>query len=316
MAAVRLRALTKDFDVGFWRPRPVAALRGVTLDVTPGEVLGYLGPNGAGKTTTLKLLVQLLFPTAGSAEVLGRPAGDVAVRRRIGFLPEAPVFADHLTAEELLVHYGRLFGFAAADARRRAARLLDRVGLDAARRRPLRRCSRGTLQRVGVAQALLNDPEVVFLDEPLAGLDALGRRAVRSLLLSLRSEGRTLLLSSHILSDAEALCSRIAILDQGRLVAAGRMADLGLAVRGWELTVAGVTPAQVAALEPAVTGVTRTDDGRCVIALPHGRPPEPLLAELIRGGARILAVGPQRETLEEFFVRTVAGRAAEREAAG
>ena len=316
MAAVRLVALTKDFDVGFWRRRPVAALRGVTLDVAPGEVLGYLGPNGAGKTTTLKLLVQLLFPTSGSAEVLGRPAGDVAARRRVGFLPEAPAFGDNLSAEELLVHYGRLFGFAAADARRRAARLLDRVGIDAARRRPLRRCSRGMLQRVGVAQALLNDPEVVFLDEPLAGLDPLGRRAVRGLLMSLREEGRTLLLSSHILSDAEVLCSRIAILDRGRLVAAGRMADLGLEVRGWELVVAGVTPAQVTAMEPAVQRVTRVDDGRCLIALPRSRPPEPILGELIRAGARILALDPQHETLEEFFVRTVAGRDGRREAAG
>ena len=316
MAAVRLSALTKDFDVGFWRRRPVPALRGVTLDVAPGEVLGYLGPNGAGKSTTLKLLVQLLFPTSGSAEILGRPAGDVAVRRRIGFLPEAPAFGDNLSAEELLIHYGRLFGFAAADARGRAARWLDRVGIDAVRRLPLRRCSRGTLQRVGIAQALLNDPEVVFLDEPLAGLDALGRRAVRSLLLSLREEGRTLLLSSHILSDAEALCSRIAILDRGRLACAGRMADLGLRVRGWELVVAGVTPAQITAMEPALEGVARADDGRCVIALPRSRPPERILAELLRGGARILALGPQRETLEEFFVRTVAGRDAEREAAG
>ena len=316
MAAVRLRALTKDFDVGFWRRRPVAALRGVTLDVAPGEVLGYLGPNGAGKTTTLKLLVHLLFPTSGSAEVLGRPAGDFAVRRRIGFLPEAPAFGDNLSAEELLVHYGRLFGFAAPDARRRAARLLDRVGIDAARRRPLRRCSRGTLQRVGVAQALLNDPEVVFLDEPLAGLDPLGRRAVRTLLLALRKEGRTLFLSSHILSDAEALCSRVAVLDRGRLVAAGRLADLGLEVRGWELVVAGVTPAQVTALEPEVQRVTRVDDGRCLIALPRNRPPERLLSALIRGGARILALDPQHETLEEFFVRTVAGRETARHPAG
>ena len=316
MAAVRLLALTKDFDIGFWRRRPVAALRGVTLDVAPGEVLGYLGPNGAGKTTTMKLLVQLLFPTSGSAEILGRPAGDVAVRRRVGFLPEAPAFGDNLSAEALLIHYGRLFGFAAPDARRRAARLLDRVGIDAERRRPLRRCSRGMLQRVGVAQALLNDPEVVLLDEPLAGLDALGRRAVRSLLLALREEGRTVLLSSHILSDAEALCSRVAILARGRLAAAGRMADLGLEVRGWELVVAGVTPAQVAAIEPALERVTRAGDGRCVVALPRSRPPEPILAALIRGGARILALDPRHETLEEFFVRTVAGRDTEREAAG
>lgn len=315
MHAVRLLALTKRFDVGFWRTRPVDALQRVSLDVAPGEALGYLGPNGAGKTTTLKLLMQLLFPTAGGAEVLGRPAGDVAVRRRIGFLPESPAFPDALTAEELLGYYGRLFGFSAADTRRRAARLLDRVGVGPERRAPLRRCSRGMRQRVGIAQALLNDPEVVFLDEPLAGLDPLGRRDVRDLLLSLRGAGRTLFFSSHILSDAEAVCSRVAILDRGRLAAAGRIADLGLAVRGWELVVAGVVPAALADLEPALQDVTGLGDGRCLIMLPRSRPPEPILAELIRRGARIVSLDPQHETLEQFFVRTIAGREADREAA-
>lgn len=314
MHAVRLLALTKRFDVGFWRTRPVDALQRVSLDVAPGEALGYLGPNGAGKTTTLKLLMQLLFPTAGGAEVLGRPSGDVAVRRRIGFLPESSALPDTLTPEELLGYYGRLFGFSGADARRRAAELLDRVGVGPERRAPLRRCSRGMRQRVGIAQALLNDPEVVFLDEPLAGLDPLGRRDVRDLLLSLRGAGRTLFFSSHILSDAEAVCSRVAILDRGRLAAAGRIADLGLAVRGWELVVAGVVPAALADLEPA-QDVTGLGDGRCLITLPRSRPPEPILAELIRRGARIVSLDPQHETLEQFFVRTIAGREADREAA-
>ena len=223
MDAVRLQGLTKDFGVGFWRSRPVRALDGVTLEVQSGEVLGYLGPNGSGKTTTLKLLMQLIFPTAGSAEILGRPVGDVGVRRKIGFLPEHPYFYDNLNAEELLVYMARLFGYANAEARRRARGILDRVGVDEVRT-PLRKVSKGTLQRIGIAQALINDPEVVFLDEPLSGLDPIGRREMRDIILAFRNEGRTVFLSSHILTDAEAVCSQVAILSRGTLrgLGAGR----------------------------------------------------------------------------------------------
>ena len=308
MPAVRLQGLTKDFTTGFWRPRPVRALDGLTLDVEPGEVLGYLGPNGAGKTTTLKLLMQLIFPTAGHAEILGRPVGDVETRRRIGFLPEVPYFYDNLTAEELLVYYGRLFGLSASDARRRTTGLLDRVGLGAERRMRLRRYSKGMLQRVGVAQTLINDPEVVFLDEPLSGLDPLGRRDIRDLLLSLCDEGRTLFLSSHILSDAETMCSRVAIVSRGRLVASGRIADLGLKVRGWELVVAGVPPARVNALGPGVRAVRRISEGRFVLELAADQPPEQIVLELAGSGARILSLNPNHETLEDFFVAQVAGQ--------
>ena len=306
MHAVRLQALTKDFRVGFWRPRPVRALDRVTLDVEPGEVLGYLGPNGAGKTTTLKLLMQLIFPTSGSAEILGRPAGDVEVRRRIGFLPEAPYFYDNLTAEELLRYFGSLFGLSAQEARRRTTRLLDRVGIGPDERRlQLRTYSKGMLQRVGIAQALLNDPEVIFLDEPMSGLDPLGRRDLRNLILSLRDEGRTIFFSSHILSDAEAVCSRVVIMSKGRLMASGRIADLGLKIRGWELVVAGLTPARVAALEPTVESVTRVSDGRYVIELPAGRPPEQIVREFAGSGVQIISLHPRHETLEEFFVTQV-----------
>ena len=305
MHTVRLQALTKDFNVGFWRPRPVRALHSVTLDVEPGEVLGYLGPNGAGKTTTLKLLMQLIYPTSGSAEIMGRPVGDVGVRRRIGFLPESPYFYDNLTAEELLRYYASLFGFSSHDANRRATLLLDRVQLGAERRMLLRKYSKGMLQRVGIAQALINDPEVIFLDEPMAGLDPLGRRDVRNLILSLRDDGRTLFFSSHILSDAEAVCSRVAILSKGRLVVSGRIADLGLKVQGWELVVAGIAPSRVAALEPTVKRVTRVADGRYVIELPLGRPPEHIVQDLAGSGAQIISLNPHHETLEEFFVTHV-----------
>ena len=311
MYAVRLRGLTKDFTAGFWRPRPIRALDGVTLDVEPGEVLGYLGPNGAGKTTTLKLLMQLIFPTSGGAEILGRPVGDVDTRRRIGFLPETPYFYDNLTAEELLVYYGSLFGFSAADARRRTSRILDRVGLGAERGHQLRRYSKGMLQRVGIAQALINDPEVIFLDEPLSGLDPLGRRDIRHLLLSLRDEGRTLFFSSHILSDAEAVCSRVAILSRGQLVASGRVAELGLKVQGWELVIAGISEVRIRDLDPSIRKVTIVADGRYVLELPADRPPEKLIEELLRSGAQIISLNPHHETLEEFFVAQVARQDAE-----
>ncbi len=314
MHAARLNALTKDFKTGFWRPHPVRALDGVTLDIERGEALAYLGPNGAGKTTTLKLLVQLIFATSGSAEILGRPAGDVQVRRRVGFLPEAPRFPGTPSAEELLTHQARLFGFHSAEARRRGALALDRVGIGGRRRSRLRGYSRGMLQRVGIALALVNDPEVILLDEPLSGLDPVGRRDLRTLLLALRGEGRTLLFSSHLLPDAEAVCSRVAILNRGKLVATNRIADLQAAAGGWQLVVEGVAPAELASLGSPPLAVVVDDRGRQHIELPADRPPERIIPELVRRGARIVSLAPRRQTLEEFFVAHVGGRGAGRAA--
>src|SRR5919204_792604 len=240
--AIRIEELTKDYAIGFWRRRPYRALDRLTLDVEAGEVFGFLGPNGAGKTTTLKLLMQLIFPTSGRAEILGRPVGDIDVKRRIGYLPENPYFYDYLTAEELLEYFASLFGYAPAERRARARRLLDEVGIGAERRLQLRKFSKGMLQRVGIAQAILNRPEVVFFDEPMSGLDPLGRREMRQLIMRLRDSGCTVFFSSHILGDAESLCSRVAILVSGRLVTTGRLADmLGFELRGWELIVADVS---------------------------------------------------------------------------
>ena len=301
--AIRLHTLTKDYTAGFWRPRPIRALDGVSLDVETGEVLGFLGPNGAGKTTTLKLLMQLIYPTSGYAEILGRPAGDVAARRRLGYLPELPYFYDNLTAEELLVYFGGLFGLSAADARNRSAMLLDRVGLGAERRRQLRKYSKGMLQRVGIAQALVNDPEVIFLDEPMSGLDPVGRRDTRELIGELRDEGRTVFFSSHILSDAEMLCSRVAILVKGRLVATGRLGDLAFEIQGWELVVTGANTEALTAL--GLDDVTTVVDGRVVINLPVDRAPGQLLPELGRHGFSVVSLTPRHESLETFFMRLV-----------
>src|SRR5213079_2288047 len=239
MNAIEIEALTKHYTTGFWRPRPYLALDRLTLSVPQGEVFGFLGPNGAGKTTTLKLLLQLVFPTAGEARVLGRPAGDLGARQRLGYLPENPYFYDYLTAEELLNYFGGLLGLSGESRRRRVSQLLDEVAIGAERRLQLRKFSKGMLQRVGIAQALLNEPELVIFDEPMSGLDPLGRRDVRQLILRLRDRGCTVFFSSHVLSDAEELCGRVAILAKGRLVASGRLSEiLAFGVHGWELVVA------------------------------------------------------------------------------
>src|SRR5687768_283898 len=262
MLAIRTESLTKDFSIGFWRPRPYRALDRLNLEVARGETFGFLGPNGAGKTTTLKLLMQLIYPTSGRAEILERPVGDVDVKRRIGYLPESHYFYDYLTAEELLDYFARLFGYDSAERRRRVSALLDQVGIGAERRLPLRKFSKGMLQRVGIAQALINDPEVVFLDEPMSGLDPLGRREVRELILRLRDRGCTVFFSSHVLADAEALCSRVAIVAGGRLVASGRLSEmLAFEVRGWELVMSHVTPEALACA---------TATGHVMKALPLG----------------------------------------------
>jgi len=306
MLAIRTEHLTKDFAVGFWRKRPYRALDDLNLEVEAGEVFGFLGPNGAGKTTTLKLLMQLIFPTAGRAEILGRPVGDVETKRRIGYLPESPYFYDYLTAEELLRYFADLFGYRGRERDARVTRLLDEVAIGPERRLQLRRFSKGMLQRVGIAQALINDPEVVFLDEPMSGLDPLGRRDVRTLILRLRDRGTTVFFSSHVLADAEALCSRVAILTDGRMAACGSMADIhAFQVHGWELVVDGLSPALVQALGARVSRLTLISGGRYSLELALEPPPEQLLDELIRQGARLVSLNPMRRTLEDFFVERV-----------
>ena len=304
--AIETFELTKDYAVGFWRKRPRRALDRLSLQVDSGEVFGFLGPNGAGKTTTLKLLLQLVFPTSGRARLLGRPAGDPAAKRRLGYLPEQPYFYDHLTAEELMTYFGGLFGIAPSDRRRRVTALLDEVGIGAERGLQLRKFSKGMLQRVGIAQALLNEPELVILDEPMSGLDPLGRRDVHALILRLRDRGCTVFFSSHVLSDAETLCSKVAILAKGSLVASGRLSDmLALRVRGWELVVADTSDALVAALGARATRAVRIGEGRFMLELPLGTPPERIVAELAAAGARLVSLNPLHETLEDFFVKQV-----------
>jgi ABC-2 type transport system ATP-binding protein len=318
MDAIRLESLTKHYSVGFWRPRPYVALDALTLSVAAGEVFGFLGPNGAGKTTTLKLLMQLIYPSSGSAEILGRPVGDVGVKRRIGYLPENPYFYDYLTAEELLEYFASLFGIASHDRRARVTRLLDEVGIGGERRLQLRKFSKGMLQRVGIAQALLNDPEVVFFDEPMSGLDPLGRREIRELILGLRDRGCTVFFSSHVLADAEALCSRVAIVAGGRLVAVDDLAAIqAFETRGWELVVNTLDEMVLERLraQRRVTHATPLGPQRYALQVPVDVVPEQLLAELAAQGAHLVSMQPLRDTLEDLFVRHV-GAAPQRAAMG
>jgi ABC-2 type transport system ATP-binding protein len=305
MEAIRTEGLTKHYSVGFWRSRPYVALDDLTLSVEPGEVFGFLGPNGAGKTTTLKLLTQLIFPTSGAAEILGRPAGDVGVRRRIGYLPENPYFYDNVSAEELLSYFAMLFGYHGAERTRRVGRLLDEAGIGAERRFQLRKYSKGMIQRVGLAQALLNDPEVVFLDEPMSGLDPIGRRDVRDIMLRLRDRGTTVFFSSHILADAEAVCSRVAIVTSGRLVALGRVAEMVSAhTRGWELIVSGLPEAAAAGFAGGGATVTHHGDNATIL-LPPSASPDEALARAKAAGGTLVSLVALRRTLEDVFLEQV-----------
>jgi len=314
--AIQTFELTKDYRVGFWRPRPYRALDRLTLEVAPGEVFGFLGPNGAGKTTTLKLLMQLVFPTSGRAEILGRPVGDVGVRRQMGYLPENPYFYENLTAEELLDYFASLFDMPAPDRRRRVSQLLDEVGLGAERRLQLRKYSKGMVQRVGIAQALINDPDVVFLDEPMSGLDPIGRRDIRALILRLRDAGKTVFFSSHILSDAETLCSRVAILAGGRLAASGRLTELaGYEIRGWEVVLGNVSPELLERSAGRYVRATPVSDGRYTFELARDADVARFVTDMTGAGAALIAVHPLHTTLEEIFVTQVAKTTSAREGA-
>jgi ABC-2 type transport system ATP-binding protein len=307
MSVVEINNLTKDYEIGFLRKRKVRALDGLTLSVEGGQIFGFLGANGAGKTTTLKLLMRLIFPTAGSASILGQDFQNVSVHQRIGYLPENPYFYDYLTAREFLDYCAQLFGLDAALRRKRAADLLARVRLDEKRwDTQLRKFSKGMLQRVGLAQSIINDPEIVFLDEPMSGLDPIGRREVRDLIASLRQEGKTVFMCSHILSDIEVLCDRVAILRGGKLAQQGRLDDLRQQSSGdhqVEIVVSGVDRASLSAqLTTEGTFAISETPGGLRIEVPEETHVDTVIAALRRSGGNLVSVQPIRQSLEELFV--------------
>ena len=307
-AAIKTEGLAKDYHVGFWRRR-VRALHDLNLEVSAGEVFGYLGPNGAGKTTTLKLLMGLVHPTAGRATILGRDFREVPVKDAVGFLPENPYFYEYLTGREFLDYYGRLFGLPARTRRERADRLLDEVGVAAAADLPLRKYSKGMLQRIGLAQALINDPRLIVLDEPMTGLDPLGRKEIRDLILRLKGAGKTIFFSTHIIPDVEVICDRVGILFGGELVTLGPLeALLGTRLESLEIIYSGVPPGATAALPGPWVRPPVHVGSRTILAVADEAIANRVVRTLVEHGATIHGVIPTRQTLEEAFVQQIEER--------
>jgi len=305
MFAVETLDLTKDYAVGFLRKKHKRALDHLTLQVGVGEVFGLLGPNGAGKSTTLKLLLRLIFPTEGSGRVLGLALDDVAMHARIGYLPENPYFYDHLTAREFLNYAAELFGMGRDERRRRVAELIESVGLAGSEGMALRKFSKGMLQRIGIAQALINDPELVILDEPMSGLDPLGRREVRDLILKLKGSGKTILFSTHILSDAEMLCDRVAILDRGRLQGCGELqAILSLGVSATEIVLENPSASVLDGLGAWSTRMVRTGE-RVRVEIAEEAGVTPAIEAILKRGGRIVSLNPVKLSLEDYFMARV-----------
>ena len=308
-SVVEINNLTKDYEVGFVRKRKVRALDGLSLTVNQGEIFGFLGANGAGKTTTLKLLMRLIFPTEGNARILGHDIADVSMHGRIGYLPENPYFYDYLTALEFLNFCGQIFGLSKTARNGRSRELLTSVRLDEKKwNTQLRKFSKGMLQRVGLAQALVNDPEVVFLDEPMSGLDPIGRREVRDLIAALRQQGKTVFMCSHILSDIEVLCDRVAILRGGRLAQVGYLDDLRQQVAGRNQVEVVLSGIDVTTLTPHLPAshdflLTSTPAG-LRIEIKDERDVDSVITALRKAGGKLVSVQPLKQSLEELFLES------------
>lgn len=300
--AIEILGLTKDYPLSSWRSGKRRSLDNLSLEVEGNEIFGFLGPNGAGKTTTLKLLTGLIFPTSGTARIGGISMDDIRMHRTIGYLPEQPYFYDYLTARELLDYFARIFGFAKAERRERVKHFLDLVSMTPAGDIQLRKFSKGMLQRVGIAQAILHDPQVVFLDEPMSGLDPMGRREVRDIILNLKRQGHTVFFSTHILSDAEMLCDRVGVLLNGKLQGLGAPGEIvSIEVQGMEIL---FEAREGHALAPHLEQRAARTGRRYRLEIPE---PElyGVLDELRDCQARILSVTPLRPTLEDYFMRLV-----------
>lgn len=306
--AVEIKGLVKVFRVGFWGKR-LWAVNGVDLTVNRNEIFGFLGPNGAGKTTTIKAMLRLIFPTKGEIKLLGVPHSDVALREKIGFLPENPYFYDYLTAKEFMVFYGYLLGISRKTSLWKTKELLKKVGLEGAENLQLRKFSKGMLQRIGLAQALLNDPDLVVLDEPMSGLDPLGRKEIRDLIMGLKREGKTVFFSTHILPDVEMICDRVGIIRKGKIVAVGALDEiLKTPVEDVEITVRGLD-------EEVVRGFSKTDivvRGDTFHFIVDELRVDEILKDVLDKGGKVIEVFPRRESLESYFVRVFDSKANEK----
>jgi ABC-2 type transport system ATP-binding protein len=294
--------LSKEYPYGFLHLKKKTSLEGLNLQVEQGEVFGFLGPNGAGKSTTIKLLMRLIFPTSGTARILGKSIEDVSMHQDVGYLPEQPYFYDYLTAAEVLDYFARFHKLTAADRRARVERMLKKVGLETAKKIQLRKYSKGMLQRVGMAQAILHDPAVVVLDEPMSGLDPMGRREVRDIILELKKEGRTVLFSTHILSDAETLCDRVGVIVGGKLRGVGAPGEIvGIKAQGMEILFEFAGEAKSL---PLLSSATKSGESYRVQVAEENV--YATLDQLKAANARILSVAQIKPTLEEFFMNLVA----------
>lgn len=304
---IEIENLTKDYEVGFWKKKKVRALDGLNLQVEGGQIFGFLGGNGAGKTTTIKILMSLMFPTTGNAKILGRDISDTRMHSRIGYCPENPYFYDYLKASELMNYFGELFGYDSSTRKRKTAELLTKVGLDEKDwNKQLRKFSKGMLQRVGLAQSLINDPEIVFLDEPMSGLDPIGRREIRELIAELREKGVTVFMSTHILSDIEALCDNVAILNKGKLSATGNLTELLMQSgerQNFEINIKGIS-AEI--LKDAVSNIS----GASISAKANGAniqvseesDIEKILQITRENGGNLISIQPVKQSLEDLFI--------------
>jgi len=305
MPVVEIENLTKDFAVGFWKKRPMRALDALCLEVREGEIFGFLGPNGAGKSTTIKLLMHLLHPTSGTARILGQSVDSVSMHQHIGYLPENPYFYDYLTPRELLTYVGRLFGLRRKDLSNKVEALIEDVGLSRAANLQLRKFSKGMVQRIGIAQALINDPKIVFLDEPMSGLDPLGRMDVRRIIMALKARGVTVFFSSHILPDVEAICDRVAILNRGRLQEQGALEDiLKVRIEGHEVILSGWTDSILGEIKQWCDEIRPMGD-RIHLRVTNKENMERLLAFAFSNKLELISLNPIRQSLEDYFQSAV-----------
>jgi ABC-2 type transport system ATP-binding protein len=306
---VRVEGLVKDFRLGFGLKKK-RVLHGISFELRRGEIFGFIGPNGAGKTTTLKVLMGLIRASGGRAELLGRDVGDSSCRREVGFAPESPYFYDFLTGREILSFYARLCGVERARIGGRVDEVLEQVGLAHAGDARLRTYSKGMLQRVGIAQAIVHDPDVIFLDEPMSGLDPVGRKEIRDLIVRLNGDGKTVFMNTHILSDVELLCDRVAIIVEGRIAYEGGLEGLHGDRRHFDVTLSGLAPDFVEEIQGQLGESLEGRGERVTLRLAEKEMNELVQAALVRG-ARVEEIARHRENLESLFLRAVGSQKGE-----